>query len=40
MSGQDGAALFMLVLIVMIIGGASLLMYLERPKKPHHRSSH
>ena len=36
MSGQDGAALFMLVLIILVVAGYFALTYLERPKKPHH----
>jgi len=40
MSGQEGAALFMLVLLILIIVGASVLMYVERPKKPRHRQGH
>lgn len=40
MDGQNGAALFMLILIVMAVVGAIILKYVERPKKTRHGHSH
>ncbi len=40
MSGQDGAALFMLILIILAIVGAVVLKYVERPKKSGHGHTH